>query len=210
LIMLLFLILRKLKFFKNQTSCNLIVIVGTYLLVFTPKNIVDPLLVLIDPKLLLYAELESVGTFIGTIVLFLPFFIVNNIIIYCHNHYSDKIYPLLEEKYAKNIPIFMDLIQFSNFTILFQFFIRDFSRITQNIHIISVIYLSIVIYMFINGKKWFTAKLIVIGVVFSNLIIFYIQFLMVNNFEYFEVINKTFSSNYLFDSIIGFFNFENL
>lgn len=33
---------------------------------------------------------------------------------------------------------------------------------------------------------------------------------MVNNFEYFEVINKTFTSNYFFDSIAELFNFENL
>ncbi|PIF60668.1 EpsG family protein [Flavobacterium sp. 11] len=208
--MLIFLILRNFKFFRRQVTCNIIIIVGTCLLGLTPKSIIDPLLVLVDPKLLLYAESEIVGTFAGTIALFLPFFIINNIVIYFHNKYSSVYYPLLEEKYVKNIPLFIDLIQFSNFMILFQYFIRDFSRITQNIHIIVIVYLSIIIYAFIKSKKRFSAKLIVIGVIFCNLSLFYIQFLMVNNFEYFEVINKTFTSNYFFDSIAELFNFENL
>ncbi|MEN2415087.1 EpsG family protein [Flavobacterium mesophilum] len=208
--MILFLLLRKFQFFKNQFKCNVIITVGTFLLLFIPKSIVNPLLNFIDPKLLIYAELDIVGTFAGTIVLFFPFFIINNGIIYFHKKYSAVYFSNLEEKYAKNIDLFIDLIQFSNFLILFQYFIRDFSRINQNIHIIAIIYMSIIAYVFIKRKFFFTAELIIGSVVFCNLILYYIQFLMVNNFEYFDVINKTFTSNHLFDSLINIFKFNKL
>jgi len=101
----------------------------------------------------------------------------------------------------------MELIQFSNFMILFQYFIRDINRITQNINIILIIYITIIVSGFIKKKQGSISKLILFFFFFTNLIVFYIQFLMVNNFQYFEVINKTFTSNYLFEIIAGFFTF---
>jgi hypothetical protein len=207
LIMLLFLVLRNFKFFKNQITCNLIIIGGVILLLFIPKNIADPFLSLIDPKLLIYKESDNVGTYIGTIALFLPFYILNNLVIYWHNkNYINNNFNL-KGKHTKNISLFIELMQFSNFMILFQYFIRDINRITQNIHIILIIYLTIIAYSFIKKKQFFSGVLILIGFFFINLFIFYTQFLMVNNFEYFDVINKTFTNNSFFDYIVNLFYF---
>ena len=210
IMMLLFLLLRNFEFFKNQFKSNIIIILGVSILVFIPKSIVNPILAFINPKLLIYAESEMAGTFAGTVILFLPFFLINNGILYFHNKYSDEYYPILKEKYARNIQVFIDLIQFSNFLVLFQYFIRDFSRINQNINVIAVIYLSLIAYIYIIKKNIPKAKFILLGGILCNLILYYIQFLMVNNFQYFEIINQTFTSNHLFDLIDNIFNFDNL
>ena len=188
IMMLLFIFLRRFKFFKNQFKCNAIIFLGTFILAFTPKSIVNPILAYINPKLLMYAESDMVGTFMGTVMLFLPFFIINNGIIYFHNKYSEIYYPSIAETYRKHIQIFIDLIQFSNFLILFQYFIRDFSLFNQNINVLAVIYCSLIIYSFIAKKNVKSAKNILTSVIICNLILYYIQFLMVNNFKYFEII----------------------
>jgi hypothetical protein len=175
-----------------------------------PKNILEPLLILLNPKYSTYfnPDAEGLGTFMGTLALFIPFFILNNIILWhYHNKYTEETVPT---KYAKNVPLFIELVQFFNYIILFQYFIRDFSRITQNGLIIASIYFSIIICSLIHEKKILSAKLLAIIFLTSTIIIYYIQFLMVNKFQYFEVINKTYTSNYLFDSLAGLFNFENL
>lgn len=102
-------------------------------------------------------------------------------------------------KYFKNITLFKDLIQFSNFMILFQYFIRDFSRITQNIHIVTIISFSIIIFWALKEGKKNIAKITMIGVFLANIFIFYSQFLMVNNFKYFEIINSSYTSNSIFN-----------
>lgn len=210
IILLLFLLLRNFKFFRNQAICNLIIIVGACLLLFIPKSIADPLLSFINPKLLLYKDYDNVGTYAGTIALFLPFFILNNLVIYWHNKKFIKYQYNLQEKYKKNISLFIELIQFSNFMILFQYFIRDINRINQNIHILLIIYISIIAHLFIKKKQRSSGKLILVGFIFINLLLFYTQFLMVNNFEYFVIINKTYTNNSFFDFFLGFFNFLNL
>jgi hypothetical protein len=201
LIFLFFISIRNFKFFRKQSICNLIIISGAFLLLFIPKSLFDPILFFINPKLVLYKDYDNVGTYAGTIALFLPFFIINNFIIYFHNKYFIKYHFNLEKKYSINLSIFIDLIQFSNFMILFQYFIRDINRITQNIHILSGIYFSILIYAFIRKNLILKAKLTFVGFVFINLIIFYTQFLMVNNFKYFQVINRTITTNRIFDFI---------
>jgi hypothetical protein len=205
LVVVIFLIIRKFHFFKSQIKSNIIIIIGVCVLLLVPKQLIEPLIILLNPKYLFYLENEEIaGTFIGTLVLFIPFFIVNNIILWHYNtKYDEEVIPI---KYAKNIPLFIELIQFSNFMILLQYFIRDFSRISQNMLIIATIYFSVIICTLIGEKKMLAARVIAVGVLVSTIIIFYIQFLMINNFKYFEVIDKTFTSNYLFDSIVKFFN----
>jgi len=206
LIVLVFLVIRRFKFFKSQFKSNSIIISGTALLLLIPQNNLEPLLILLNPKYSIYFDpnAEGLGTFIGTLALFIPFFILNNIILWhYHNRYSeDKILA----KYSKNIPLFIELIQFFNYTILFQYFIRDFSRITQNGLIIASIYVSVVMYALIKEDKKPVA--VVLAFVCYTIIIYYIQFLMVNKFQYFEVINQTFTSNHLFDYIVNFFDFR--
>lgn len=205
---LFFLILRKFKFFKSQMQSNIIIVAGVSLLLFVPKSILEPILIFLNPKYLTYIDSNELGagTFLGTLVLFVPFFIINNLVLWHYNnHYSAEAIPI---KYAKNVPLFMELVQFSSFIILFQYFIRDFSRITQNILVISTIYFSIIIYSLIEENKKRVAGIMAVVVLVSTVIVFYIQFLMVNNFKYFEAINQTFTSNYLFDFISNFFDFS--
>jgi hypothetical protein len=205
---LFFLILRKFKFFKSQMQSNIIIVTGVCLLLFVPKSILEPILIFLNPKYLTYIDSSELGagTFLGTLVLFVPFFIINNLVLWHYNnHYSAEAIPI---KYAKNVPLFMELVQFSSFIILFQYFIRDFSRITQNVLVISTIYFSIILYSLIQENKKRVAGIMAVAVLVSTVVIFYIQFLMINNFEYFEVINQTFTSNYLFDFLSNFFDFS--
>ena len=208
LIVLVFLVLRRFHFFKSQFKSNCIIISGTALLLLIPKNILEPLLILLNPKYSTYFDpnAEGLGTFMGTLALFIPFFILNNIILcHYHNKYSEITIP---EKYSKNIPLFIELVQFCNYIILFQYFIRDFSRITQNGLIIASIYVSMVMYVLIEENKKPVAVVLAVVFLCSTVIIYYIQFLMVNKFQYFEVINQTFTSNYLFDFVVDFFDFR--
>lgn len=200
-IMIFFLLVRKLEFFKNQLKSNIVIIFGTCVLLFFPRSLFDTLLAAIDPKLLLYTELENYGTFAGTVILFLPFFILNNVVIYYCDKYYDSLSSNLNEKYIIYLPLFIDIIRFSNFMIFLHYFIRDFLRINFNIQVILIICSSYFIQFLLNQKRIGKAKYLVTLITISNLIVFYVQFLMTNNFEYFEVINKTFTSNYLFDSI---------
>lgn len=208
LIVLIFLLIRRFNFFKSPLKSNLIIVFGVFLLFLIPKNILEPLLILLNPKYATYFDpnAEGLGTFAGTLALFIPFFIVNNVVLWhYHNRYSEDNLP---EKYAKNIPLFIELVQFFNYIILFQYFIRDFSRITQNGLIIASIYVSMVMYALIEENKKPVAVVLAFVFVSYTIIIYYIQFLMVNKFQYFEVINQTFTSNHFFDYIANFFDFR--
>lgn len=205
LIILFFLFIKRFKFFKNQFKSNIIIITCICFLSLIPKNIIEPILILLNPKYSIYLNNDGVGTFLGTLVLFIPFFIINNIILWHYNNrYSENSIPI---KYAKNIPFFIELVQFSNYIILFQYFIRDFSRISQNGLIIASIYFSIIIYSLIEQKRILSAELIVLCTIMSTIIIYFIQFLMVNKFQYFEVINKTITTNLFFNFISNIFRF---
>ena len=130
-------------------------------------------------------------------VLFIPFFIINNIIIFLDNKYSSRFEILLEKKYLLNMKLLVDLIRFSNFVILFQLFVRDFSRINYNVYVIVIIYFTYIIYYYKNRSK-LIASFVIAAVILYNLLLYYVQFYMLNNFQYFKVINETYLSNYLF------------
>jgi len=203
ILLLLFLIIKKFNWFKSQLRSNIIILLGMVFLLLIPRNIIDPWILLFNPKYLVYTDKE-VGTFVGTIALFLPFFLINNIIIYFHS--KNKLVNVTKI-HTKNIPIFIDLVRFANFTVLLQYFIRDFSRITQNIHLILIIYLSIIIYLIKEKIVKFRMPIITLPIIifFYTIFIFYIEFLMVNNFQYFEVIENTFSRNSLFQNLLDIF-----
>ncbi len=152
LIVLVFLAARRFDFFKSQFKSNCIIISGTAILLLIPKNILEPLIILLNPKYSIYfdPDAEGLGTFMGTLALFIPFFILNNVILWhYHNRFAEGSIPT---KYTKNIPLFIELVQFFNYIILFQYFIRDFSRITQNGLVIASIYVSIG-YICTDGRK---------------------------------------------------------
>jgi hypothetical protein len=198
-----FLMIKNFNWFKSQIKSNIIILSGIVFLLFIPRSIIDPWIILFNPKYLVYTDKE-IGTFIGTIALFLPFFLLNNIIIYFHSKVNIVNVTKINTKF---LPIFIDLVRFANYTVLFQYFIRDFSRITQNIHLILIIYLSIIIYLFKEKIIKLKMPIITLPIIifFYTIFIFYVEFLMVNNFQYFEVIENTFSGNSLFQNLLNIF-----
>ncbi|WP_236627902.1 hypothetical protein [Riemerella anatipestifer] len=167
------------------------------ILLAVPKSIAEPLVTAINPK---YSDyLEATSTYLGTIALFIPFFIINNFILW---HYYNKFYlweSRVNESYKKYLPIFIQLVQYANYLILAQYFIRDFSRITMNLSLLSYIYLSVIFFYRRETKQ---DKLRVFLMKFMLYlwggVSFYLIFLSLNEGEYFDVIEKTFNSNLIF------------
>jgi len=195
-ILILFPIFRNFQFFKNQVSSNVIILTLSILIMTIQKSAIVPLVFLFSDKHDLYLESND-QTQIGTLVLFIPFFIINNIIIFLDNKYSSRFEILLEKKYLLNMKLLVDLIRFSNFVILFQLFVRDFSRINYNVYVIVIIYFTYIIYYYKNRSK-LIASFVIAAVILYNLLLYYVQFYLLNNFQYFKVINETYLSNYLF------------
>ncbi|WP_374449222.1 EpsG family protein [Cloacibacterium normanense] len=197
LAMILFFIVRRLKIFNDYRKSNIIILFGMTLLTLVPKQISDPLITAINPKYSSY--LEATSTYLGTIALFLPFFLLNNFVLY---HFKN-IYPRLErkisEQYRANIPLFIQLIQFGNYLILLQYFIRDFSRLTMNLSILSYIYLSILLF-YGWSHKFYRLRLHMLrfGTLVWGITAFMVVFLLLNQGEYMKIIEKTFSSNRIY------------
>lgn len=195
-----FFFMRKRTFFSNQKRSNLIIIFGILILFLVPKSVSEPLLNFINPKYLIY--LEATSTYTGTIILFLPFFIINNIAIYHYNTFYKNIEYKIDLKYRRNISFIIQLIQYSNYTILLQYFIRDFSRITMNLHILILIYFSCILY--IGWSKQYNERKVVFYkslFLITSVLMFYFNFLLLNNGKYFEIIEKTFTSNSILEKI---------
>jgi len=196
LIMLVFILIRKFSFFKNLKKSNIIILTGAFILTSIPKSVASVIVISINPKYGSY--LEGTTTYLGTVGLFLPFFLINNFVINHYNKNKSFIENKVHIKYKKNIPLFMELIMFSNYLLFFQYFIRDFSRITMNLSILSYIYISILLYYGYNEKvksKIISRFLLKYGVYIWAIITFYITFLMLNNGEYMKIIERTFSNN---------------
>lgn len=191
-----FLILRRFAFFKDLKKSNIIILTGIAVLTLIPKSIAMSIVVLINSKYSSY--LEGTETYIGTIALFLPFFLINNFVINSYNKNKKTIEEKVPVQYKKNLPLYIELIMFANYLILFQYFIRDFSRITMNLSILSFIYISILLYFGYNDKiksQRFKSFLVRYGTYIWAFLTFYITFLMLNNGKYMEIIEKTFLSN---------------
>lgn len=194
LILVAFFLVRKLDIIQNYKKSNIIILVGMALLTLVPRQISEPLITAINPKYSTY--LEATSTYIGTIALFLPFFLLNNLALYHYKNYYSSVESIISNKYKIHIPIFIQLIQYGNYLILIQYFIRDFSRITMNLSILSYIYLSIILFYgwshnYTRIKLLFLRYGIYLWVFFT----FVIVFLLLNDGEYMKIIEKTFSSN---------------
>ncbi|WP_291940023.1 EpsG family protein [Chryseobacterium sp.] len=197
LVMAVFFIFRKLPFYNNTRKNNLIILIGVLILIVTPKSIASTIVVSVNAKYDSY--LEGTNTYIGTIVLFLPFFILNSFVLYHYRKNKDFIENVVSDEYKKFIPLYIELITYANYLILFQYFIRDFSRITMNLSVLSYIYLSILLFYGYskNSTKW-TGLCLRYGIYTWALFTFYILFLLLNNGEYLKIIENTFSSNRLY------------
>ncbi len=195
-ILILFPFFRNLKFFKSQLSSNVIILTLSILIMTIQKSAIAPLVFLFSDKHDLYLESND-QTQIGTLILFIPFFIINNIIIVLDKKYSWRFESILEKKYLLNLKLLVDLIRFSNFVILFQLFVRDFSRINYNLYVITIIYFTYLIYYY-KKKSKLIANFLIVFVILYNLLLYYIQFYMLNNFQYYKIIKETYLSNYLF------------
>jgi len=192
-----FFIIRNFSFFKNIKTTNIIILIGMALLILVPKSITEPLINAINPKYNTY--LEGTSTYLGTIVLFTPFFVLNNLVLYHYKNIFPKIQQKVGKKYRANIPFFIELITYANYLILLQYFIRDFSRITMNLSILSYIYISIMIFYGWNRNKGEVAshvQMLILSI--WSLITFYVCFLALNEGEYFKVIEGIFINNNIY------------
>lgn len=197
LILIVFFLVRKTNLLKNYKSCNIVIILGMALLMVVPRQISESVVVAINPKYGSY--LEGTTTYLGTVALFLPFFLLNNFVLYHYNNYYSYIEDRVAEKYKRQIPLFIELIQYANYLILIQYFIRDFSRITMNLSILSYIYISIILYYgWSKNSNELKQLLLRYSVLIWALITFVIVFLVLNEGEYMRIIEKTFSSNILY------------
>lgn len=192
-----FFILRKFAFYSINKKNNIIILFGVLALTAIPKSIANDIVFSVNAKYNGY--LEGTNTYIGTVVLFIPFFILNNCILYHYKKNKEYIEEAVSDKYKTNIPVFIELIKFSNYLILLQYFIRDFSRITMNLSILSFIYISIILFYGYKRKCPKSNLLILRYSVYIWVgLTFYITFLMLNNGDYMKIIEKTFSSNSLY------------
>lgn len=196
IVLLLFPIFRSYIHRINNFFYNLIILSVTLLLLNFSKSGLQPLLLFIGEKQSLYLESNS-QTQIGTFLLFLPFLVINNIVLYFNSKYSSVIEISLKSNFVRHIPIVVDLVKFSSLLIWFQLFIRDFSRLSYNIYILVLVYFSYIIIHFWVKQKTLS---IALGLFcfFYTVLLYYIQFLMLNNFNYFNIIADTINSNYLF------------
>jgi hypothetical protein len=194
LVFVIFLLIRRFDFFKSQCKSNIVILLCVCFLSILPKNSTEHILLMINPK---YIDYDGLVTFAGTLVLFIPFFILNNVILWYHNKGFEI--ESIPKKYGLSIPLFIELLQFFNYMIILQYFIRDFSRVTQNGLVVASIYISIIIHSLIISKRILFAEIIVLFTIFCSVTIFITQFLIINRFEYFEVINKTVTSNRIFE-----------
>lgn len=197
LIFLPLIFLRRFAFFKQVKTNHYVIFFSVLLLLLVPKSFSEPLITYINPKYKLL--LDQNNTFIGTLVLFIPFYIINSIVLNFHDKRYKTIEHKIDLKYKKVIPVLIELIQYANYTILFQYFIRDTSRITFLLHLSTLVYLSIVIFYGVSSvysrqKVLFVRSMTLLWTV----LIFYVNFLMVNGGDYFKIIEKIFSSNSIF------------
>lgn len=194
LVFLPFLLLRNFKFYNDFKKSNIIIVVCAVFLLAIPKSIVEPIVMVINPKYSKY--LEATSTYTGTVILFFPFFILNNMVLWHYYHQYEKIKYRIKDSYRKYIPLFIQLIQFANYLILIQYFIRDFSRITMNLALLSYIYIAIVLFYTKRSKKNIIISLCSkIALYLWTILSFYLVFLMLNNGEYMEIIERTFDEN---------------
>ena len=201
-VMIPFLFIRKFAFFNDYKRANWLLIVVVFVLLFVPPTIVSPLVNLIAPKFSRYLGLVSISRFLGTIALFLPFFVLS---MFCLWHYNVKFQSFkhkIPQSILSKLPIMMGLIQYSNFTIIPQYFARDFWRLSMNLSFFSLAYLTICIYygwgIKFSEVKAFMSKF---AIYFYFIFILYFVFLMLNGGEYMEIIRQTIESNALLKTI---------
>jgi hypothetical protein len=199
LFFLLFPMLSKTKIFYNQIKSCILILISILILSQFSTSILEPIISIFNLKYLDYLGHEKEVTFLGTFVLIMPFFIINNLVIWHYNNSFRFLVIGSENKYKEFLPILINIIRFSNYLLILVVFIRDFSRISQNVYILVLVYFTIVI-SFLKEKKVLTNYIRpILFILFYTIFLFYFEFLMINNFEYFEIINKTFLSNSLFN-----------
>ncbi|MFV0148638.1 EpsG family protein [Empedobacter falsenii] len=190
--------IRKYSFFKDYKKCNLILLLVLLILIVIPLNIIAPILNFFNPKYLRYLELYSLSRSLGTIALFIPIFLLNNYCLYKMTKSFDY------KGYSKCIPVFRDLIQFSNFLLIPQFFVRDIWRMSMNLTVFCVIYLSI--YMYIKAKRD-KNEFVLLQTNLATLlwVIFTFNYILVipNGGEFMKVVDKMIESNVIFNQIFN-------
>jgi len=181
-------------------KANYFLLISVAILVVVPPAAISPILNLVNPKFNSYLQLVSIGRFIGTIALFLPFFALSTFCLWHYNNRFHLIRDKVSDSIASRIPLIIQLIQFSNFTIIPQYFARDFWRLSMNLSFFSLAYLSICMYYGWNVK--YNDGKVVLSKIYLYMFfvfVFYFLFLMLNGGEYMDVIRKTIESNTVFN-----------
>ena len=94
-ILILFPFFRNFKFLKNQLLSSVIILTLSILIMTIQKSSIAPLVLLFSDKHDL-SESNS-QTQVGTLILFIPFFIINNIVIFLDNKYSSRFEVILQK-----------------------------------------------------------------------------------------------------------------
>lgn len=140
------------------------------IIILLPKNIIIIILKFIGGRYIVYGEISR--KLYGTLILVLPYFVINLILI-------------KKTVKHKKFNMYAKIAVYSNLLIIPTIIIRDFMRIIMNLNLFVLVYLT-------NKYKKNTKVRILI--IISSLFLFYFEFLMINNGEYFEVIKKTIES----------------
>jgi len=197
LVFVLFFIIRKFSFFKSISKNNIIILTFVLILILIPKSITNPMIIYFNPKYEIYTDTEN--SYLGTVILFIPIYLLNLFILTHHKMKYVSVESRISKNYKVHIPILIQLIQFSNYIIIFQWFIRDFSRISMNINLFAIIYISIILVYGVGLVYSKHKALLYKTVIFLfSIVLYYVSFLMINLGEYFQIIEKTMNSNSLF------------
>lgn len=170
-------ILMKIKLFKYV---NRILMFSLILIIFIDIEIIKKIVSYLDLKYLVYLENIKI---LGTIYLFLPYFILNNLTQYHYKNFGIK---------NRRNDLIIKILIYSNYLFIPMYFIRDFIRLNQNFYILFLIY---VYNNIISGKKIIEKFKLHLFYFLLTIIIFYWEFLLINNGKYLDVIIKTIESN---------------
>lgn len=191
-----FFLIKRFQIFNNYNKSNIILLVILLSLSFIPRSILSQFIILINPKYEVYIDKEV--SYIGSLGLIFPFYLLNNFVLYHYKNYKKNLSQVISNKLINRLDSYMEFIMYSNYLIALQYFIRDFSRITMFLSILSYSYISIIVYYnFLRynsvTNKHFYRILIIIWAITT----FLINFVIINDAAAYIIIEKIFNSNYI-------------
>lgn len=189
-------ILAKFKFYYNVKKSFIVISFLLLLMTLVPKDLIYSKILILNPKYMFYLENDS--SYLGTLGLTFPFFLLNNFVIYHYHKNKQYFSNQIKKESYEFLGIIVYFLIYINYLIILQYFIRDFFRITMFMSVLSYCYFSIIIYYdwmkdsSIIKKHFY--RIILLAWAF---LAYYINFVMINNAHMFYIIEKTINSNTL-------------